>query len=509
MKNILVLQILGNSDVKYVQGTDTKDRGSDILSGCHHLQDIKESLSLLKEDHQSSLSTLEFPIIKQLQEDLSQKYPNTQIYWGIILTDQTPWMQMQIEKQNIGAEGWSNIIATDGIWWEDFLSEWFINQNQSHFFIKLSLDPSTENENGVANWDQMAKIISPLLEEKIHLKNQQIEIKPTVEIKPTTKPPTTLQQIIIQHSSGTPALSSALYLWGLEKKLAGYPIRFAYLANNEITQKTSTHLHKGSHWQWRLKKPQVLQLLQAQNFSGAIALLGSDCPKPQTLTNLEKLDNLASLNLQACNPNLSAQDDVLERIAIALWTESNLRRTGQWANWILRTAGAIELALLCLVKHQGQDFQWSRGKLKSILYHPQAPDYGFVMEAKKITQELLTQGTHQGYVVNKITDLNWENFTRFYCKPQGWVLSPSETTAFCYARNDLYHSLAGDRLDQLLDQQTKKLSKADHPQHPAQVAITHLWYLLNLANLKTDVSDRLQTLRRTEKETLNALEELA
>lgn len=499
MKNILVLQILGNSDITCHSGSNIKDRGSDILSGCYSLKDIQDHISILKEDCQSGSISLEFPIIKKLQDNLSKEYPNTQIYWGIILTDQTPWMQSK--EQEIGQEGWSNLVATDGIWWEPFLSQWFIQQQQPHFFINLSVEPSIQN--GVANWDQMAKAVSPILEEKINLKGK------TIEIKSKAKNPTVLQQIIIQHSSGTPALSSALHLWGLEKKLAGYAIKFAYLANNEITQETSTHIHDGSHWQWRLKKPQVLQLLQSQNFNGAIALLGSDCPNEQTLNNLKKLDNLAAFNLQDCNLNLSPEKEVLERIAIVLWTESNLRRTGQWANWMLRTAGAIELALLCLVKHQGQNFEWSRGNLKSILSHPQAPRWGFQMGVKEITQELLTQGTYQGYAVNKIIDSNWNNFTRFYCEGGGWVLSSSEATAFCHARNDLYHSLAGDRLDQLLDQQTEKLKQADHPQHPAQVAITHLWYLLNLANLKADVSDRLKTLKLTDKETLKALENLA
>ena len=39
-----------------------------------------------------------------------------------------------------------------------------------------------------------------------------------------------VDKIIIQHSSGTPALSSSLYLWGIEQKLAHRAIEFVYIS---------------------------------------------------------------------------------------------------------------------------------------------------------------------------------------------------------------------------------------------------------------------------------------
>ena len=444
-------------------------------------------------------------MIQQLHQKLNSIKSDPEIHWLIILTNQVDWMKNN--EFRIGVEGWKEKVASDGCWWQWFLEKWFNKNGYSYSLVDLFL--KSEIENGVANWDEMAKMIAPLFNDKIKFKDSKVFLNN--ETDPYDK-------LIIQHSSGTPALSSALYLWGIEQKLAGASVEFAYLSDDEKT----FPIHEGSHWKWRLKKPQVMKLLELQHFDGAIQLLGSDCPDEKTLKSLKQLDKRSAFNL--IDLSLSPQDDVLERIAIALWTEKSFRKAGQWMNWYLRVAGAMELALFCLVEQRSEDFKWQKGKLKIILYHPydQYNVQGFGLPIKKVVYPLLSKGECYKpqsdpplhYKVNKIKNDRWQDFSDFYCPPEkrpdlGWKLDNNIQDGFTYIRNSLYHSLSGDRLDELLDKQTQKLGSADDPAHPAHKAVGYLLYLLELGNLKPEVMSRREALKQQEKNILTTLETLA
>jgi len=368
----------------------------------------------------------------------------------------------------------------------------------------------------VADWDGMARKIVPLLQETIGFKKHQAYLKSSVQ---TAEP---FDKIFIQHSSGTPALSSALYLWGIERKLEGHAVDFVYLSIKENRQKIEQFVHQGQHWQWRLKRPQVLKLLELQDFYGALQLLGDDLPDRALFTRLESLDRAAAFNLQA--QNLSAKDDVIERIAIALWTEKALRNNNQWMNWYLRVAGAMELAVMCLVEKQGHNFSWHPGKFKSKLHHPQNPDpnLGFTVGIKSVIADLLVSGhvtqwdkhqhanlefTGTPIFENQNIPEKWQEFTGFYYGNQ-WKLDDRDFDSFLYVRNNLYHSLSGDQLDKLLDNQTQKLKSAEHPKHPAYLAVGYLRYLVELAEIKEQVNARVKHYRDEEDSIKTALEEL-
>jgi hypothetical protein len=206
-----------------------------------------------------------------------------------------------------------------------------------------------------------------------------------------------------------------------------------------------------------------------------------------------------------------------------LWTEKSFREAGQWMNWYLRVAGAMELALFCLVEQGSNEFEWRSGDLKTILYHPYDEDssQGFWLPITKVVYPLLTKGECDKsysnpllyYRVTKIVDNGWRDFCNFYCPPSdkphlGWQLDNEIRDGFTYIRNSLYHSLSGDRLDKLLDQQTQKLGSVDHPEHPACKAVDYLKYLLKLGGLYERVKVRQEALEKQQKSVLNALETL-
>jgi hypothetical protein len=265
MTRYLVLQVLGNSDVRQL-GAQAKERGSDVLRdlGAFDQRSLQEAIQILREDVEAGITQIDFPLIERLHKHLSNE-DTAEIYWMIILTDQVEWMNQN--EFRLGTEGWRNIVTSDGCWWRSFLEDWFNHHNYSYSLIDFSVNPVLEN--GVADWDGMAKTIAPLLNKSIEFKGEQINLKGQNY---------QADQILIQHSSGTPALSSALYLWGIEQKLAGQPVKFAYLSVDEGQNQEKVSIHQGSHWQWRLKKPQVMKLLEIQDFSGAIKLLGADYP---------------------------------------------------------------------------------------------------------------------------------------------------------------------------------------------------------------------------------------
>jgi len=521
MQRCLVLQVLGNSDV---QGTyragEPQEKGSKLLGelGAYSLSAIKEAINLVEETVHDGSSSIDFPLIARLRTTLGQQLKDGwDIHWAIILTDQVGWLEQQIDYDD---EGWKEIVASDGAWWKDLLGEWLNQKQIQHSFIPLEVDPKIKD--GAADWDGMAETIAPLLNQYFPGTGKPIQFQPNPS--KDSSPPEVFNRVVIQHSSGTPALSSAMYLWGIEQKLAGRPFDFVYLSINEDKAQPEMFAHEGKHWQWRLKKPQVLKLLGLQDFSGALQLLGSDCPDQALVKRLQRLDKAAAFNLKALQLNLQPKEDIVERIAIALWTEKALRFNGQWMNWYLRVAGAMELTLMCLVEKQGQNrYEWRSTSLKTILHHANnpRPHLGFTVGIKSVVQYLLSQGSaDQNEDNQKITfSVNplyaegqesepWKKFKAFYYGKQ-WRLSDQDFDSFLYIRNNLYHSLSGDRLDMLLDQQTQALKSVDHPDHPAFIAVGHLRFLIDLASLKEAVNKRVAFYRSEMEKAHHDLEALA
>jgi hypothetical protein len=465
-------------------------------------------------------SVIDFPLIDRLHATLGQQLSNDwEIHWAIILTDQVGWMEQQADRN---AEGWKEIVASDGFWWKNLLADWLNQRQIQHTFIPLAVDANIKD--GVADWDGMAETVAPLLNQFFPGAGTPVQFKPDPSTTSSPHSPSPFDRVVIQHSSGTPALSSALYLWGIEQKLAGRPFDFVYLSINEDAAQPETFSHEGKHWQWRLKKPQVLKLLGLQDFSGALQLLGSDCPDQALVKRLQRLDKAAAFNIKALQLDLKPKEDVIERIAIALWTEQALRCNGQWMNWYLRVAGAMELSLLCLVEKQGQNrYEWQPTHLKTILHHPSNPNpnLGFTVGIKTVVKHLLSQGSADQYddgrkITFTVTPLYeagkeaepWKNFKAFYYGNQ-WRLSNKDSDSFLYIRNNLYHSLSGDRLDILLDQQTQALKSVDHPDHPAFIAVGYLRFLIDLADLKDAVNQRVAFYRSEMEKVHHDLEALA
>jgi hypothetical protein len=302
------------------------------------------------------------------------------------------------------------------------------------------------------------------------------------------------ETLFIQHSSGTPALSSALYLWGIEQRLEGRSVEFLYLSR----QGEEPRQHDGSHWQWRLKVPQIRQLLAVQDFAGILQLVKGDVSKDME-RQLRRLDRAVSFNLRELNLGLNPEREVLERIAIACWSEQAFRERGQWMHWILRIAGAFELVLKVLVVQQGQgQFSWQRKNDRSVdLFHQQEPVFARITAIA----EGISQGRFEGR--KNYRDFTYEfepipssqaltRFQGFYCDDPGWVLSQSTRIKFAEIRNDLYHALQGDVIDQILDQKTQLLGCVTHPEHPAQVAVGHLEFLIGLAGIQATVQERVR-----------------
>ena len=50
----------------------------------------------------------------------------------------------------------------------------------------------------------------------------------------------------------------------------------------------------------------------------------------------------------------------------------------------------------------------------------------------------------------------------------------------------------GDLIDQILDEKTKQLKGVNHADHPAQIAINWLNYIVKLANLTTPINSKIK-----------------
>jgi len=497
MDKILVVQVLGNSDV-VISTPKGEQTGAYFLSqeGGYDDESITFAIEkVLPHDIQHGNATVNFPLIERLHLHLSQLYPLCVQHWLIFLTNQCHLLNHY--QGQLDQAGWQQIVTTDGYRWSSFLEVWF--QERSIPYTPLFLEVDSSVKYGVADWDSMASFVVQCLNKYLDFQSpQRIFLSSSGDS-------IQVNHVLVQHSSGTPALNSALYLWGMEQRLAGYPLDFVYISVNERFQEPLA-FHDSSHWQWRLKKPQVINLLKIQDFNGAINLLGEDFPDAGVLTDLQGLERLSAFNLK--HLGLSPDEDVIERMAIALWSQEVFRDSGQWANWYLRVAGAMELAILCLVQHQGRDFEWKKSGLQTVLCHPDlCSDRGFISITRVVND--LSKGEFKNQVVNKVEDGRWQEFCEFYCPVpecnRGWIKVGKFSYGFLYIRNSLYHSLSGDGLDDLLDEYSESLGRADHPEHPAFKAVGYLLYVLKLAGLKDAVLERRKWLQQEMQRVLTRL----
>lgn len=484
MPRHLILQILGNNDIQF-KGKE----GVEELRACHTLDDIRYQFTDIEQDIAENPSLVNFPLIQRVQQDQPE---GTEYIFAPILTQQEAWLQ---DRLRLG-EDWNTIIASDGIWWQTVLLNWCSRHGITCHPLVLEIAPSCTD--GAADWNGMAEAIDDLLNQRVVSHGTQRVLRPD----PAGGEDIPFDHITVQHNSGTPALSSALYLWGLEQKLAGRAVDFIYIS----VQESAVHPHGGEHWRWRLKLPQVQQLLDLQDFSGALGLL-QGYPDSALLDQLRVLDQAVSFNIAALDARLTPDPNIIERMAIALWSEYGFRQRRHWMHWFLRVAGAMELALMCLVKRQGNgQFEWRRMDDRLLLFHLPS-NTGVTKPIQDVVEKLLSNGaytfTHRPRVgkaktitwtVDKIDPSpQWQDFQRFYYN-YGWNIN-GKNYSFLHLRNNLYHSLMGDPIDSRLDAVTDALRSVDHPDHPAHGAVGQLRYIIQLADLKTAVNERVQHYR--------------
>lgn len=463
MKKCLILQILGNTDIC----VESKSGSERLFKDCTNYDSIERQIIGDRQKYETNKLSIRFPLIEQLR---SKKSPEEEYIFCIILTDQTEWI-----KAHRGNIDECIIGCSDGHWWKDILTIWSTRISTNIHPIHLKVD--SQIKNGVADWDGMAKLLNVILDEKICLGNKQISFDEMI-----------FDKIIIQHSSGTPALSSALYLWGIEKKLAGINVEFTYLSPKGRNSDSESTIHDGSHWQWRLKVPQIRQLLEIQDFAGAHVLMKDEQHVSQEVKeDLALLDRAISLNIKGSSA-ASPKDEVIERISIALWSERAFRGRHQWTQWYMRIVGGLELALLCLVEHRGVSgsYVWKKkGSNRIYLEHTADSKECSLIGISNVVKKLLTHGEYKEgnieYKVHKMDTPDWKKFKRFYC--DNWI----DSRGFITLRNNLYHSLMGDDIDEFLDAQTNHLGSVNHERHPSRIVVDHLIYIIDQAQLKAKV----------------------
>jgi hypothetical protein len=468
MNKCLILQILGNRDIKIPESDASQ------LNNCTNYNNVKEKSMNALEEYKADKTTIKLPLIEELK---SKNSPEEEYSFCIILTDQTEWIRVHADDAHK-----QKIANSDGHWWKDILTSWSTENSMDIHLIDLKV--SADVTNGAADWEGMAEQLHNILDREICLDDEQISVNKTI-----------FNKIIIQHSSGTPALISALYLWGIEKKLAGVKIEFTYVSDKNGNSEST--IHDGSHWQWRLKVPQINQLLEIQDFAGAHVLMKDEQHVNQEIKDdLDLLDRAISLNIKDSSA-VSPKDKVIERISIALWSERAFRDRHQWTQWYMRIAGGLELALLCLVEHKGEgSYTWEKKNSQEenspriyLKHLSDSKDCSFSSASiSNIVQQLLTRGQCDikkdecnQYGVQKMDDFKWNEFRQFYCN--SWI----SNRGFITLRNNLYHSLMGDDVDEILDTQTNHLGSVDHEKHPARIAVEYLNYIIDQAQIKSEV----------------------
>jgi hypothetical protein len=476
MNKCLILQVLGNRDIRISESDASR------LNNCTNYNNAKEKSIRALEEYKADKSTIKLPLIEELK---SKNSPEEECTFCIILTDQTEWIRVHTDNANE-----QKVAKSDGHWWKDILTIWSTENSTGIHLIDLKV--SADVTNGAADWEGMAEQLHNILDREICLDNEQISLNKTI-----------FDKIIIQHSSGTPALISALYLWGIEKKLAGVKIEFTYVS--ERNGNSESTIHDGSHWQWRLKVPQIRQLLDIQDFAGARVLMQNEQHVSQEIKeDLDLLDRAISLNIKDSSA-VSPKDTVIERISIALWSERAFRDRHQWTQWCMRIAGGLELALLCLVEYRGElgGYAWKKKRSNKIYLEHVAGSKGLSIDISNVVQKLLTHGEYKEenieYEARKMDTPEWKRFKSFYC--DSWI----EDRAFITLRNDLYHSLMGDDVDDFLDAQTNHLGSVDYEEHPARIAVDHLKYIIDQAHIGAKVDAKVREYQQKVEEIKGAL----
>ncbi|WLT40406.1 hypothetical protein NON20_24295 (plasmid) [Synechocystis sp. B12] len=243
-------------------------------------------------------------------------------------------------------------------------------------------------------------------------------------------------------------------------------------------------------------------MLDLQDFSGARELTSDTAfSNAQYIRKeLNKLDKLISFNLTEIKHDLSLDEQIIERIAIALWSEKGYRQRGKWMSWITTMAGAFELACNHYLTTQ-DDWFWQEKEITVSLGNELiSKDKHFFIPIGKLVESLLTSGEFS-YKDNdkeirlkcrKISHPKWLSFVYFYCN-KGWKVSNKHSLSFSHVRNDLYHSLMGDKLDSILDSKTELYPDGVfNKDHPGQVAVQQLRSLLEITNLWETVNEKVK-----------------
>jgi len=371
MADIAVVQVLGGQDIDPELRPLAQGR-------CQSQADLAAIRSGLERACQDSLDEIEFPIIQAMGNKLGRAYPDCAVRFYVLLTDQSPWL--------CGYHGddpamWQRYGPTDGSLWQGVLQQWC--QRRGIAITPVPLPIEADVVHGSADWDRLPERVAALLNRYF------IAQSGNLHDRGRDRP---LERLIVQHNSGTPALCGSLYLWGIEREMAGNCVQLAYTARDG-----SITLHAGAHWQWRLKAPQVHQLLDLQDFAGALRLIeGVEFPAKQVLRQrLGTLDRAASFNLPEAER--LPYDPAIERIAIALWSESAFRRRGQWMHWCLRLAGAFELACHHYLVANHADWHWTEADFRVSVYADRVPSNrrdSFAIPITGVIKELLLRAVN-------------------------------------------------------------------------------------------------------------------
>lgn len=487
----LVLQVLGTSDVY-----DGEKSLYEHLGEAHGLNNIEGKLKKIYEKSKITLPLIEKVIQKfYTEENQDNNLEKPQFIFGIILSDQKEWSTSAEDQGWNKSDLWS-LVAKDGVWHQEFLEQWFENKNIPYYCLPLKVQ--SHSPYGVADWPQMTKDLERLLSQRI--KKEKDKFKFTINPENKESPEIGIDEIIIQHSSGTPALTSALYLWGIKQKLGenytdithNNSVKFVYLPE----LKEDCKVHDGKYWQWHLRLPIVKELIGLQDFSGALKLI-ENAPKDLIANldsikkELEYLDSSVSLNLvkQAEIENKKARQDrydVLERIAIALWSEKSFRDRAHWLHWYLRLAGIFDFALLLLVEKQANFSKWEGQLLK--ISQEDVRDFSQVKEIKNGLRDLVEKhltGQKENPKVTPVEDQEGlRKFIDFY-------YGTESKKGFYDLRNELYHRLMGDLISEMF---ASKESQENHPSY-ADEALDHLRYILRLAGVSEDIEERKKAYR--------------
>jgi hypothetical protein len=181
-------------------------------------------------------------------------------------------------------------------------------------------------------------------------------------------------------------------------------------------------------------------------------------------------------------------------------------------HWYLRVAGAFELAILCLLDKQGNSqFEWKKETINS-------QSFGYLEKSEELQKSISLFANNHNFskspptteIVKNLTlekinnkhshpiepiDANnqkWNDFKLFYLINGNFLtfLDEKDNLGFTDIRNKMYHNLMGDIIDDILDKVTQE-RPINHPQHPSQVAINHLEYIIEISGLENEINNKV------------------